>query len=255
MNNKVSVIIPAYNAEKTIVRCMESVAKQSYQNIEVIIINDGSKDNTKNVIEKYISDNKLDWTFISRNNKGVSYTRNQGIKLASGEYVAFLDSDDYWYGEKLEKQIVFCLENQARIVGTCTSEKKPTEDGVAYHKYGLKDMLYSNRLFTSTILIEKKLLDEIGVFSESMSYSEDYNLWLRAAVNTDLFVLNEELVYYNADYNQGLSSKLWNMEKGELINIKTLYKEKALSFFEYIFFVCFSLMKYIRRVLVLKRMK
>ena len=115
-------------------------------------------------------------------------------------------------------------------------------------------MLYSNRILTSTVLIEKKLLEEVGNFSESMSYSEDYNLWLRMALVTDLFVLNEVLVYYRVDYNQGLSSKIWKTEKGELMNLKILYQEKALSIFEYLFFTCFSLAKYVRRVLVFRRL-
>ena len=94
----------------------------------------------------------------------------------------------------------------------------------------------------------------MGNFSESMSYSEDYNLWLRMALVTDLFVLNEVLVYYRVDYNQGLSSKIWKMEKGELMNLKILYQEIVLSILEYLFFTCFSLAKYVRRVLVFRRL-
>ena len=253
MGKLVTVIIPAYNAEKTIVRCMQSVLEQTYKNVEVIIIDDGSSDNTLSGIQSFIEENQLNWILISRENKGVSYTRNEGIKLSKGDYIAFLDSDDYWYNEKLEKQMNFIETYHARIVGGNIKNRKSESDSQFYSQYALKDMLLSNRLFTSTVLLEKNIFQEVGYFNENMLYSEDYNLWLRIATKNKIYVINEILVHYELDYSSGLSSKLYEMEKGELFNFYTLYKAKDISMIEFGVFSVISCIKFLKRLCIVKR--
>ena len=107
IRNKVSVIIPTYNSSKTVKRSVESVLNQTYQNFEIIITDDNSNDNTVSVIEKYLKNHNNIKLFCLDENRGAGYARNFCIEKASGDYIAFLDSDDYWYPNKLEIQIRF----------------------------------------------------------------------------------------------------------------------------------------------------
>ena len=241
-----SIIIPVYNAEKTINKCLESVLNQTYKNYEVIIINDGSTDKSLDVIKQFFCINSVDdnWYIIDNENQGVSVSRNEGIIKAKGEYIAFLDSDDSWSEEKLEKQLLFIKEKKINILGTAIRYNDKYCD---YIKYNFKDILLSNRLCTSSVLVKKQLLLKCGLFDEKMSYSEDYRLWLTIAKIHPIYLLNELLTFYNVDNTNGLSSKKWLMEKGELSNFKFLFKRGDITQFQYIFYSLISFIKYMRR--------
>jgi len=245
IKNTISVIIPVYNAEKTIYRCLMSVFNQSLLPDEVIIIDDGSIDNSSEIINDFIKNNHLSktWKLINNSNKGVSKTRNEGIRKAIGEYIAFLDSDDYWEKNKLEKQLSFIEKNNVELLGTAIKESKDS----GYSKYSFIDMLYSNKLCTSSVLVKKKTVINKGLFKENMSYSEDYNLWLNISWNNDVYILNEKLTNYTFDKRQGLSSKKWQMEKGELLSIQEMYDKKYITFKKLCFFILLSFGKFIKR--------
>lgn len=115
METKITVIVPAYNAEKTILRTIESLIKQTYQNFKIIVINDGSVDNTLEILSS-IDDDRL--TIVNQNNMGVSYSRNKGIKLADTKYVAFLDADDEYLPEFLEIMLTEIKDNDALFSGS-----------------------------------------------------------------------------------------------------------------------------------------
>ncbi len=110
----VSIIIPCYNAEKTIKRCLESVISQTYKNIEIVIINDGSIDKTDSIIKKYINDNRI--KYYNRSNHGIGKTRNFGIKEATGEYITFLDSDDYLPNDAIDNLYKLAQKNKLDLV-------------------------------------------------------------------------------------------------------------------------------------------
>lgn len=110
MNSLVSIVIPVYNSEKYISRCIENILKQTYSNIEIIIIDDGSSDKTKVIIDKYIKKNKIKYKFI--NNSGVSNARNCGIELSKGEYICFIDCDDYFDFDYVEKLVNLVEKNK-----------------------------------------------------------------------------------------------------------------------------------------------
>lgn len=240
----ISVIIPVYNAENTILSCMKSVHNQTYENVEVIIIDDGSSDRSKEIIETYIAEHTLQWLFISRENRGVAKTRNEGIQKSNGEFIAFLDSDDVWLEEKLSKQMALIQETKAVFVST---NIRYVASNIGYQIYHLKDLLLSNKVCTSTVLVSKVVLDDIGYFNEHMQYSEDYNLWLRIVNKYPIYIMNEILTKYN-DNSQGLSSHLWKMEKGELSNYKELLNDKTITFLEFIKSSLFSVSKFIIRI-------
>lgn len=248
-NILVSVILPVFNAETTIKDCLISIYNQTYDNIEVIIINDGSTDNSRNIIELFLEENNLKWVLINNKNHGVSVSRNIGIKLSTGRYIAFIDSDDIWMEEKIEKQIDFLEANKAKIVGTLTKDSKSINSS-PYREYDIRDMLISNRLVTSSVLIDKEILDEIGYFNENMNYSEDYNLWLKVSIKNKIYVLQDKLVDYKIDSSsKGLSSRLWKMEKGEINNFKELFCEKKINLILFLSATIFSFFKFIVRIL------
>ena len=123
----VSIITPLYNSEKFIAETIESVLTQTYTNWEMLIVNDCSKDNGASIVEKYSKKDKRIKLFNNEKNMGVSFTRNRAIDLSNGKYIAFLDSDDLWYKEKLKKQIRMMEEKNISL--SYTAYTKMNEDG------------------------------------------------------------------------------------------------------------------------------
>lgn len=192
----ISVIIPSYNREKTIVKSVKSVLQQTYEDIEVIVVDDGSVDDTKSVI-KEIDDKRL--KYVYQENSGACAARNLGIDLAKGDYIAFQDSDDEWLPSKLELQIealqaknadiVFCgikkiyLSGKEQIIpdneesGFCSQEK----------------LLYESIASTQTIIGKAESIKNIK-FDESMPRMQDYDFIIRASEKYKVYLLNEALV-------------------------------------------------------------
>ena len=109
--NLVSIITPVYNGEKYIEKCIESVLNQTYKNLEMIIVDDGSIDNSENIIKKYTKENSFIKYIKLKENRGISNARNVALKNATGRFVAFLDCDDIYYKDKIKKQVNFMIEN------------------------------------------------------------------------------------------------------------------------------------------------
>ncbi|HIZ34079.1 MAG TPA: glycosyltransferase family 2 protein [Candidatus Bacteroides merdigallinarum] len=257
MNPLVSVIIPAYNAENTIIDCLESVRQQTYKNLEVIVVNDGSKDDTLAVVKQYaIKYNELDLTVYSIANAGPASARNFAIDHAKGEYIAFLDSDDRWISTKLERQME-CFRNHPKIkllgcnYSIGSAKINSSNNGLRMIPKDL--LLYKNYFITPTVVAEKTVLNE-HKFTEGRKYSEDYNLWLQIAfTNHSCALLRDPLVilYDKPTFGaSGLSAKLWSMEKGELRNYATLYSKNLIPLWKYLVASAFSFSKYIRRLII-----
>lgn len=113
---KISVIVPAYNSESTIERCLKSLIKQTYNNMEIIVINDGSTDKTDEIIRRIVAENFDKIKYISRENKGIGFTRNEGLKNATGDLIGFTDSDDFVEPDMFEKMFLKMTESNADIV-------------------------------------------------------------------------------------------------------------------------------------------
>lgn len=254
----VSVIIAAYNASETIVRCLDSVKKQTYPNIEVVVVNDGSTDGTKVIVEDYIAKNvALNIVLFNQINAGPSIARNNGIKYSTGKYIAFLDSDDEWFPEKVENQIeCFLKYTEIDLVGCgyCIGgrgfDKKKGGTLILLSKYKL---LFKNYYRTPCVMLKSSWAKNIS-FKVGQHYSEDYLYWLQAAFSgcicafqTDILVNLYDKPLYGAS---GLSGKLWQMEKGELLNYKSLYDNKLIPLWIYWIVLLYSLLKYFRRIVI-----
>lgn len=260
---KISIIIPVYNAEKTIESTLDSVSVQSYKEFNIIIVNDGSKDSSMQIIENYIKcHSTLDIKVINQENQGVSKARNVGLKIAKGDWIALLDSDDKWFSNKLERQMQILQEN-SNIDFLGANRKGEYYKSFLNIKFGLltrlnpKNLLCKNFFATSTVIFKREIVEQIGFFDENQRYCEDINYFIKISNSKECYLLNESMVdtgegdlHYQ---EKGLSSNLWAMQKGELTNLNFALKAKIINLFEYILFFNFSFFKYFRRILLVKR--
>ena len=208
---KVSIIVPMYNAEKFIGKTIESVLAQTYQNWEMLIMNDASTDNSLAIVSVYAKKDERIKIVNTEKNVGVVKGRNFLIDLASGKYIAFLDADDYWHNEKLEKQIKFMKEKNASISCTEYTRVKENEekinDVIIKEEISYNDMLKNNYLGCLTVIYDAKKIGKR--YFKELEKNEDYVLWLEIVkdVNT-IYGLKENLAYYRVLDNSRSSNKV-----------------------------------------------
>jgi glycosyltransferase involved in cell wall biosynthesis len=205
----VSVVIPVYNGALFIKECINSVLNQSYKDFEVIVINDGSTDETLDILNE-LAQNDLRIKITTIENSGRAKARNIGITLSNGTWIAFLDADDAWKSNKLEKQLQEAKEvNADFIYSERTWVNKFSEKVEQPKKYKLpsgnifEDLIVGNYICTSTSLMKKSiLLDEKG-FNESATFTnvQDYELWLRISCGKKFLALPDELCLYRLHEN------------------------------------------------------
>lgn len=249
----VSVIIPCYNARDTIIECVQSVLTQSYKDIEVLIVDDGSTDSSIVVLKKYLAENGNinRVNIIFQENKGPSAARNKGIEMAKGKYIAFLDADDLWNSNKLEIQLQILEEDkEVQLIGCIKNNNNPIHVGNKIIQVAFNDFLKKNFFPTSSVIGRIEVFKEFR-FNEHQKYSEDYRLWLQVSKKYKCLLLSESLTYSireKLEYGySGLSSKLWQMEKGELKNYFHICNKGYINSFQLLYYTLFSLLKYFRR--------
>ena len=258
----ISVVIPMYNSSKTILSTLNSVKTQTILPFEVLIIDDGSLDESATIVEDFISNNlTLNIHLVKKVNGGVSTARNAGIKLAQGDWIALLDSDDEWLPNKLERQIQVLSENP-NIDFLGTNRNGESFSAVLWNKLehltkiSAKLLLFKNYFSPPTIIFKKQIFFELGGFDENQRYAEEWNYFIRIAQRYNCYLLDESLVITGGRKahfgHSGLSGNLKQMELGELKNIKDSLNLNIINYFEYIFLIMFSLLKYVRRLLIVK---
>lgn len=262
----VSVIIPMYNAENTITRSIESVLHQTYEGKkEVIIINDGSIDDSKKIVENIIEKNTSDVSIIliNKENGGVSTARNAGLKICKNDLIAFLDSDDAWYPNKLSIQINIMKENiNVDFLGSILSYKpwkRYLFRKIGYlTKIGLEDLMFKFCFQPSTVIFKRKIIDTVGYFDDKQKYAEEGNFFMRIAYGGfGCFLINEKLSYFGVNDKAGfgdggLSGNLKEMQRGEVMNHKYALNSLKISKKTYYFARVFSVIKYARRLIIVK---
>lgn len=246
MNKLVSVVIPTYNSGLYIKEAVDSVLRQSYKNFEIIVVDDGSIDDTKSILSQYIKTGKIKYLF--QENKGPAVARNSGIKHSKGEFVAFLDADDIWQDDKLEKQLPLFSDTDVSLVysdtlffGDFFSFKSHLEmAGKFYRGKALTFLIKNNFIPTSSVVIRRSILEKIGHFNESvkLEVGEDYELWLRIASFSKIDFINESLVKHRIHKNQISIDRLKTyrsllfLYKNFLIN-KSFKSQRLLLFQQY----------------------
>lgn len=206
----VSIITPSFNSKDFIEKTIKSVLAQSYKNWELIIVDDKSKDNSNEIIEKYLKlDNRIKLIKLEKNS-GVAIARNRAIKEAKGRFIAFLDSDDIWEKNKLEKQISFMIKNNYAF--TYTAYERIDENCKTLNiinitnKVNYKSLLKSNIIACLTVIYDK---DKIGKFyMSSNTKREDFATWLQILKTTGFaYGLNEQLAKYRVYSRQSSNNK------------------------------------------------
>lgn len=209
----VSVIIPTYNRRDLLKRAIRSAQDQTIENIEILVCDDGSTDDTKETIEK-ISKEDARVRFIPGVHSGrPASPRNNGIGVSRAEWVAFLDSDDYWHTGKLERQLnhvrknnaLACCTNALCIRNNRTEQNPMSSFSESYITF--ENLLKSNHVICSSVLIKRNTLEGVGPFPVSDLIIEDYAMWLRISSITSFLFLNENLTFYNDDTEDSIRKK------------------------------------------------
>ena len=210
-NPTVSVIIPTYNRANLVDKAIKSVLSQTYQDFEIIVIDDGSTDNTEEIIRGF-KDKRVKYIKKYKKNRGISATRNIGIKVARGKYIASLDSDDEWLPDKLDKQIKILQDGPPELGVVYSNSCYIDESGKNMNKlpkpkklegYIYEDLLGGNYVGTpSTVLIRKECFQQVGLFDDLLNAQADWDMWIRIAKYYRFALIKTPLVRYRLHSNQ-----------------------------------------------------
>ena len=226
----VSVVVPTFNRGWCLEEAIDSVLSQTYERYELIVVDDGSTDDTEKRLSQYET-----LTVIIQQNRGVSAARNRGIASSKGDLIAFLDSDDLWLPEKLAAQVAFFQANPEALV--CQTQETWIRNGRRIHPKNhhqkesgifFKRSLYLCLVSPSAVMMKKRLFEVVGGFDESLPACEDYDLWLRVGASIPIFLIDEPLVIKRGGHDDQLSSNP-GLDKYRIQSIKKLLESGTLS--------------------------
>lgn len=247
---EISVVIPCFNSVNTISKCIYSIFNQTVLPKEIIVIDDGSTDQTLSLLNslKLKCPNKVNFIIISQKNSGPSVARNTGINSATSDWIAFLDSDDYWERNNIESALIFIEKFYGfnLIGGSDLTEE--------FKNVFFNMLLNKNYFKTSSTIVSRDWIIKYP-FNERQKYSEDYRSWLLITSETKACLIpnysSKPVIKRNYAFTGGgLSSKLWDMEKGELSNYRFLFRVNKIGLITLILVSSYSLLKYLRRSLI-----
>ncbi|MEK6492431.1 glycosyltransferase family A protein [Myroides odoratimimus] len=260
-NVKISVVIPCYNCVETIEVCFDSAYNQSYPIYEIILVNDGSTDGTliklKELQSKYQTRHDTKIIIKNQENRGPSEARNNGIRVSTGDWIAFLDSDDMWHLDKVKTQVnVILLDDSIVSIGGGKGKLNEQLSSIKKFKVNFKQMRLKNYFLTSSTMVNRNSLKGL-FFNVNQKHSEDYRFFWELLKDGKVGVILEDnlsnSILNKRDFgDSGLSGDLNKMEKGELSNFRYFYMKGKLSLFELVICYCFSILKYFRRVFISK---
>jgi len=228
----VSVVIPTYNRVHLLERSLDSVLGQTQAADEIIVVDDGSTDNTVSTLKSMYPEVML----IQQDNLGVSAARNTGISAARHEWIALLDSDDVWHENKLERQIT-ALNNAPEYL-ICHSNEIWIRNGVRVNQMN-KHKKAGGHIFQhclplcaispSAVMIHRSLFDEIGLFDETLAACEDYELWLRICSRYPVLYIDEALITKHGGHDDQLSRQHWGMDRFRIQALSKIVSETELN--------------------------
>jgi glycosyltransferase involved in cell wall biosynthesis len=228
----VSVIIPTYNRKDFLLEAVDSVLAQTYDDYELIVVDDGSSDGTEEALQRY--DEQLHYCYQA--NQGVSTARNRGLELAHGDFIAFLDSDDLWMKKKMELQVA-CMDEYPDCQICYTDETwirrgRRVNPKTRHAKYS--GLIYPYCLplciiSPSSALMRRGLFEEVGVFDPELPVCEDYDLWLRVAARFPVFFIPERLIIKRGGHPDQLSQRSWGNDRYRVTALVKMLQSGALT--------------------------
>lgn len=260
----VTVVIPMYNSESTITTVLDSVRNQtaSYYIKEVIVINDGSTDRSKEKVLEYKQKYpELPIHLLDQENGGVSKARNVGLKKATGKYIALLDSDDIWLPDKIKRQVEILEKNpNIHFLGGASDQEKLMlyfcKRITGLYKAKPRDVCWKSFPVTPSVIFRQMCLKQVGYFNENQGYGEDLEFFQRFFKYYNFYYLAEPVVSIGVNkkfYGQeGITSNIKEMHKGRQLDLKILYQEHLISKKFYLFMRTFNEVKFIRRKILTK---
>lgn len=254
INNLVSIITPCYNSEKYIYETIKSVINQSYKNWEMIIIDDSSTDNTIDIVEKFSNNDKRIILIKSDKNRGAGYCRNLGIKKASGQYHAFIDSDDIWHKNKLHIQVNFMQKNNIAFSYMSYNfiDERGNDQNIpplyTKDKVNYDDMLKTNYIGCLTAMYDIKKISTSKIYMSEIRSRQDLSLWLRILKKIEYaYGIDEVQASYRLRKKSISSNKLralfyqWILYR----NIENFSFSKSIYFL--IFYSYYGIIKYFKQ--------
>jgi len=240
---KVSVIIPMHNSSKYILECVDSVINQTYKNLEIILIDDKSTDDTLEKVSS-IKDKRIKLIKFKKN-EGAAKARNKGIEEATGDYLCFLDSDDYWVKEKIEKQVDFIKDKAFIYSKYLYLRNGKTHVANVPKSLTYNQLLKNSAIFTSTVMLNMKYLDKEDIYMPDIKMGQDYGSWYKILKRVGkAYGLQEVLSIYRVG-NKSLSSNKIKAVK----RTWDLYKMENLPFLKRIIcFTCYAFNAVKRRI-------
>jgi len=230
MIDKVSVVLPVYNREERVNKSLNSVLNQTYKNLQVIVVDDGSNDDTYDVLNK-VKDRRVKIVRL-KDNKGVSKARNIGIEISEGKFVAFIDSDDIWNSCKIEKQINYIKKCKKRVALVDCGWKAvggknavPRIENKKERTSTKKLLSFKNVCSPPTVVARRSVLEEMGGFDENLQTVEDVDLWVRISKKYEIEHLTEVLVEVNRGGHKRLGNEYRKFINGHL-RFYAKHKEK-----------------------------
>jgi glycosyltransferase involved in cell wall biosynthesis len=223
----VSAVIPAFNAGPFLADAIKSILSQTSGEVEVIVVDDGSKDNTGEIARSF----GAPVVCLTQTNRGMAASRNAGIEMANGDWIGFLDADDTWFPNKLERQFAALARDSSRKVcyskwQVVDSNLQPLfEQGTAPGDSSIEDLLFRGNVVGSvcTGLVKSELLKGIGGFDPSLSHCADWDLWIRLARHTEFAYVPEALVTYR-QHGANLSRQVPTLEKDSLVVLDKAFR-------------------------------
>jgi glycosyltransferase involved in cell wall biosynthesis len=240
-SERITVIIPAYNSGRFIAEALDSALGQSVAPAQIIVINDGSTDDTRDRLLAY--QDRI--TVIDQANHGAAAARNAGLRIATGDFIAFLDADDVWHRRKLEAQLeVLRSRPEIQLIGTETFEYPCADEPEFCDNAGVEDvsldrLLVRNYFTASSIMIRREMVQRVGEFDTTVSSTEDFDYWQRAAQVGVVANLKSRLTGYRqvagslsrrpTGIERGLRQILWKLDKQDLWRGRSGMRRKAIS--------------------------
>ena len=229
---KITAILPTWNRAEWLEKSIQSVLDQTFGDFELVVVDDASKDSTAEIIERYSGKIR---TIVFSENRGVSAARNAAIKNSDSEWIAFLDSDDFWHPDKLQKQIA-----QTKMRPACPlhfTDEIWIRNGVRVNpkkKHQKKEgwifqpSLALCLMAPSTVILRRELFEVHGLFDENLPVCEDYDLWLRLTAQHPVALLNEKLMTRHGGHADQLSRSDWGIDRYRVQSIQKILKTESL---------------------------